>query len=378
MVAGRSMDWGFSFEDVLFVNPPGEEMDGNAGDLSVSWTSKYGSVTSSIIGFFSGMGDAAKDFEVPEGGCAGLEFSKDGGSDGMNTEGLTIHMLYLGEEDGTVYAEPSETDPINISFMRYTRYVLDNFATVADAIEGLKGLRAIRDAICKDVPITDGQGHVLGAHMALEDATGDSAVIEHVNGTWQFYHSKTDALVMTNEPPYDKQKEILAQYEPWGGDITLPDNLPGSVNSAERMVRLEYYLQYTPEPKSYPEAIANVRSLISTTNVPFGAPYGGGVYPTWWTSFSDVTDKVYFFDWHYTPNMIWIDLNAIPWESVPGTLKLLPQDVTLEGNALCDFVTLDDANPNLEGCETTAKSSSGAKGLAFGAAMAAIATMFQL
>ena len=41
MVAGRSMDWGFSFEDVLFINPPGEEMDGNAGDLSVSWTSKY-------------------------------------------------------------------------------------------------------------------------------------------------------------------------------------------------------------------------------------------------------------------------------------------------------------------------------------------------
>ena len=44
------------------------------------------------------MGDAAKDFELPEGGCEGLVFSKDGGSDGMNTEGLAIHMLYLGEE----------------------------------------------------------------------------------------------------------------------------------------------------------------------------------------------------------------------------------------------------------------------------------------
>jgi len=40
-VAGRSMDWGFSFEDVLFINPPGQEMDGNAGDRSVTWTSKY-------------------------------------------------------------------------------------------------------------------------------------------------------------------------------------------------------------------------------------------------------------------------------------------------------------------------------------------------
>jgi len=74
-----------------------------------------GSITSSIIGFFSGMGDAAKEFGVPEGGCEGvsgflfcvsllfiviihsktyapdsplvqLTFSKDGGSDGVNTE----------------------------------------------------------------------------------------------------------------------------------------------------------------------------------------------------------------------------------------------------------------------------------------------------
>jgi len=75
--------------------------------------------------------------------------------------------------------------------------------------------------------------------------------------------------------------------------------------------------------------------------------------------------------------MIWIDLNEIPWDSLPGTLKLLPQDESLEGNGLCSFVTLDDENPNLEGCEATAKSSSSAKGLAFGAAVAAIA-MFNL
>ena len=44
------------------------------------------------------------------------------------------------------------------------------------------------------------------------------------------------------------------------------------LDSVDRMIRLEYYLQYTPEPANYAEAIANVRSLISTTNVPFGAP----------------------------------------------------------------------------------------------------------
>ncbi|EJK67428.1 hypothetical protein THAOC_11540, partial [Thalassiosira oceanica] len=93
--------------------------------------------------------------------------------------------------------------------------------------------------------------------------------------------SNKDEAKESNLPPYhDEQKEILAQYEHWGGDTTLPDNLPGSVNSAEQIVRLEYYLLYTPEPKSYPEVVANVRFLISTTNVPFVTPYGGGGYTT--------------------------------------------------------------------------------------------------
>ena len=123
----------------------------------------------------------------------------------------------------------------------------------------------------------------------MEDATGDSAIVEHVDGKFQFYHSREEALVMTNEPPYDQQKEILAKYDFMGGNITLPDNLPGTVDSIDRMIRLEYYLTTSPEPKTEAESIAFIRSLISSSNVPFGAPYGGGVYPSWWASFIDVS-----------------------------------------------------------------------------------------
>lgn len=69
--------------------------------------------------------------------------------------------------------------------------------------------------------------------MAIEDATGDSAVVEHVGGVWQFYHNK-DGLnteVMTNDPTFDKHKEFLSQYEHWGGDKPLDDeHLPGGTN----------------------------------------------------------------------------------------------------------------------------------------------------
>ena len=152
------------------------------------------------------------------------------------------------------------------------RYILDNFATVAEAVDALPGVKTIRHGLCD---VGDGNEHVLGGHLvslreqttyarychfspfsslhdliiieniiqALEDATGDSAVVEHVGGSWQIYHDRENALVMTNEPSYDEQKASLATYEPWGGNITLPDNLPGSVGSADRYIRLEYFLQ---------------------------------------------------------------------------------------------------------------------------------------
>lgn len=66
--------------------------------------------------------------------------------------------------------------------MRYTRYVLDNFATVADAIEGLKGLRAIRDAICKDVPITDGQVRLDQTNTILAMISTCVSYLAHVVG----------------------------------------------------------------------------------------------------------------------------------------------------------------------------------------------------
>jgi len=40
----------------------------------------------------------------------------------------------------------------------------------------------------------------------------------------------------------NKQYELLKQFQPWGGDLVLPKNLPGSVASEDRFVRLKYYI----------------------------------------------------------------------------------------------------------------------------------------
>ena len=61
---------------------------------------QQGTVTSSIIGFFSGIGETAKEYGTgiaPGKGCDDLVFEKDGSTDSVNTEGLAVHVLELGQ-----------------------------------------------------------------------------------------------------------------------------------------------------------------------------------------------------------------------------------------------------------------------------------------
>ena len=105
------------------------------------------------------------------------------------------------------------------------------------------------------------------------------------------------------------------------------------------------------------------------------------MYPTFWASFVDVTNKIYFFDWFTTPNVLWVELQDIDWESLPGPLVVQPQDLDLVGNILCDFKTVDGEDPNLKGCgpeeapppvETLEAEGSSGNGRMLGAAAAGV------
>lgn len=78
-----------------------------------------------------------------------------------------------------------------------------------------------------------------------------------------------------------------------------------------------------------------------------------------------------------------------PWDELDGqTLMLKPQDTELVGDSLCDFVTLDNEDPQLEICasatapETEAaskpSSDSSVKGLAGWALLSAAMMVMQL
>jgi len=60
--SARSMDWGHSFDDVLFINPRGRKMNGGDIANNLEWTSRYGSVVASIYPFAS-----TKGFRIDDG-----------------------------------------------------------------------------------------------------------------------------------------------------------------------------------------------------------------------------------------------------------------------------------------------------------------------
>lgn len=67
-----------------------------------------------------------------------------------------------------------------------------------------------------------------------------------------------------------------------------------------------------PKPKSEREAFAGVLAIMRDVAVPFGAPYGDfGICDTEYRTVTDLTNRIYFFALTTSPNVIWVQMNAL-------------------------------------------------------------------
>lgn len=293
-VVARTMDLFVSDNPLILSQPRGLSRTGEAGKKSLSWTSKYGSLVVTA-------------------------FHTKTVSDGINEKMLVAHLLYL---TGSEYPKVNANTP-KVSNTLWAQYVLDNYATVNEVVKNIDTLHLVATKV---------KGRTWPIHLAVQDKTGDAAVIEFIDGKAKVYHGK-QYQVMTNEPAYNIQLDNLKKYKFFGGQLPLP----GDTDPLSRFVRVSTYLKTLPKTRSSLQATAGIFSVIRSAMVPFGAEDTSGnktedAWPTRWVTVADLKNGYYYFNSTMAPNIVWFNLKDINFSKKAPILSLDPTNTYLEGN----------------------------------------------
>jgi penicillin V acylase-like amidase (Ntn superfamily) len=297
------MDWPESTAPLIIAFPRGRQRDGGTlagtnvvGDNPLRWTSRYATLVTSVYGL--------------------------GGIDGFNEQGLAAHGLYLKVTD---FGPRDATKP-GVHAGLWVQYLLDQAGTVAEALSLMRDI---------DIVMVSARGHDATLHVALEDSTGDSAVVEFNEGKLVIHHGREYTL-MTNDPTYEEQLKLLSLQDFSHPDLNLP--LPGNVNAVDRFQRAAYYSALLPKPEDERQAVAGVMAIMRNVSVPFGAPYGDfGVYNTEYRTVSDLTNRTYYFELTTSPNTIWVNFDELALTEGGESVGIDPYDDTLTGDVTARF-----------------------------------------
>ncbi len=309
VITARSMDWKSDVATNLYILPRGMARSGEAGPNSIAWTAKYGSVV-----------------------ATGYDVST---TDGVNEAGLNVNLLWLVESE---YPHFNKASRPGLTIAAWGQYVLDNFATVKEAVDALE--KEPFTIVTDNVP---GENRLTTLHLSMSDASGDSAIVEYIKGKQVIHHDRK-YQVMTNSPIFDEQLALNSYWKQIGGTVMLP----GTNRASDRFARASFYVNAIPKDEDPNRALASVFSVIRNASVPYGitTPDEPNISSTRWRTVFDHKRKLYFFESALTPNTFWVDLKSIDFSKETGKVKRLDlgenQDHTYSGDATKDF---KDAKP---------------------------------
>ncbi|WP_394060565.1 linear amide C-N hydrolase [Alcaligenes sp. WGS1538] len=303
IITTRSMDWKTDVMTNLWVFPRGAQRTGQAGPDSIEWTSRYGSVIAS-----------------------GYDIST---TDGVNEKGLNANLLWLVESSYPVPAKGEKT----LSISLWAQYVLDNFASVAEAVAALEKEPFV--IVTDQVP---GEQRLATLHLSMSDSSGDSAIVEYIDGKQVIHHGR-QYQVMTNSPTFDQQLALNEYWKQIGGTVMLP----GTNRAADRFARASFYINAVPQAAPPNEALASAFSVIRNASVPYGITTESepNISSTRWRTVFDHKRGLYFFEPALTPNTFWVDTRRVDFSAETGKvlkLELGPNQTNVySGDALDQF-----------------------------------------
>ncbi|KKI12981.1 MULTISPECIES: linear amide C-N hydrolase [Comamonas] len=304
VITARSMDWKSDIVSNLWVLPRGMQRTGETGPNTVRWTSKYGSIITS-----------------------GYDIST---TDGVNEAGLNANLLWLVESQYPAFGTNSKP---GLSIAAWAQYVLDNFATVQQAVAALS-----KEPFTLVSDTMPGENRLTTVHLSISDSSGDSAIVEYIAGKQVIHHGR-QYQVMTNSPTFDQQLALNAYWKQIGGTTMLP----GTNRAADRFARASFYVNAIPKDQSPNKALASVFSVIRNASVPYGlnTPEEPNISSTRWRTVFDHERKLYFFESALTPNTFWVDLKALDFSKEKGKVMKIDlgpdQNHTYSGDATGQF-----------------------------------------
>ncbi len=283
-LVGRTMDWAEETGTDLWAFPAGLKRDGGIGAGSIGWTSKHGSVIATVYNV--------------------------GTADGVNDAGLAGNVLYLGNSD---YGDYKTSGKPLLSVGAWLQYALDNYATVAEAVDALS-----QEPFAIVAPVLP-NGSAATVHLAITDKTGDTAIFEYIDGKLHIHHGK-QYNVLTNEPSFDQQLAINTYWKTVGGY----NFLPGTNRAADRFARMSWMVDAVPPGLAGDAAVAEVMSLVRAISAPLGLsdPQKPNIAATRWRTVADLDAGRYFFDSVHAPSVFWVDLAKLDLKLGAPVLQL--------------------------------------------------------
>lgn len=316
VIAGRTMEWSYNnMEWTMLFYPKGTTYYITAPEDTklpkVKLSSKY-----AVLG-------------------VGSQLASDALVEGQNTSGLGMSGNFL--PGFSKYQQVTKNDKHYVSAVEFIRFVLSNYATVAEAKAELPKYKVW-------LPSLANSPEQATMHFIITDKTDANIVVEFVNGQMKIY-DKTPG-VLTNAPTYDWHltnirnyvnltNEAVKQRSSVTGDITNVSQggggvgLPGDYMSQSRFVKATYLTYYADKPKTADEAVNLTTHILDTVDIPQGivasvAP-DGKTYSdyTQWVAIKDLTNNIWYFnDYDHRGSFVKIDINKLAAQSKSISIPL--------------------------------------------------------
>jgi choloylglycine hydrolase len=243
------------------------------------------------------------------------QFGKGFPASGFNEKGLVIEILEL---DQAVY-NGSESNhggefKRGINEAQWAQYQLDQFESTAEVLEHLEE-RPVNKAY-------------IGVHYFITDASGESAVVEFLDGRVVSYSGdglKTPAL--TNSP-----YEELVKYQTSHPNETCPSSIWFWRTSENRFCTMSSLLKQEFLGSEL-DAATQILDAVRMN----GSSYDAAVSPTQWMLVHNITDRKITFKTRGEEHLKWIDLNKIDFESL-NQIQVFDMDSKEHGDITERFV----------------------------------------